>query len=196
MAGGNLLELTATETIQGRHDDQQGEVRTVPTGAAQWLTAQIGTTGFIINWLQAGQDDYFQVSLQFTHRKALQTALDSFHIHYLLSSAPGAGQTVLLDYAYTWFLVGQAVPLIGTWTTGTYPLTFTGTEAALTQYIAPVVTNVAAPANETYSSTFLIKITRNSTGPGSDTYGGDFGLLHADAHFVTNRFGSVNEHAD
>lgn len=179
------------------YTDILGAVATAPTGAAQWLTAQIGVTGFIINWLQSGQDDYAQLLLQIDHRFGRTQPLHDIHVHYVLSSAPAAGQTVLLDYAYCWVPIGQAIPLIGAWTTATATLTFVGTEAALTHYLFEIVSvPVAPPPNQSYSSLLFLKITRNSAGGGADTYGGNFGLLYLDAHMQADRVGSFNDLGD
>lgn len=193
---GYILDHDSTNNDNVRYNDMQGQVATAPTGASAWLTAQIGATGFFINWLQAGQDDFFQNIFQMSHTKALGTNIKSFHIHYLLSTAPAAGNTVILDYAYTWVNKDAAVPVIGSWTSGTKTITFAGTETALTHYITGIVSDITPPANETYSSLLLFKVTRNSLGVGADTYAGNFGLLYSDCHFETNRLGSVNEFTD
>lgn len=193
---GYILDNEGTSSSTTRYDDMLGDVSTSPTGASQWLTAQIGTTGFFINWLQSGQNDFTQQKLQMSHMKALGTALKSLHVHYLLSTSPSAGQTVNLNWAYTWVKMNTAVPAIGSWASNTHTITFTGSEAANTHYVESIVTNVAAPANETYSSIFFIKITRESQGGGADSYGGNFGLLYLDGHIQKNRLGSVNESSD
>jgi hypothetical protein len=179
-----------------RYDDMLGDIRTAPTGAAQWLTAQIGSTGFFINWLQSGQNDFAQQSFQMTHRKSLSAVIKSFHIHYLLSSVPVAGNTIKIEYAYTWINPNDQVPLIGNWTSGTKTITFTGAEVALTNYYIAIVENIASPANEAYSSLLLIKLLRRSQGGGADSYGGNFGLLYTDLHIPCNRLGSLNESSD
>jgi hypothetical protein len=173
------------------YTDILGEIATAPTGAAQWLTAQIGATGFFINWLQAGQDDFFQHKAQIDHRFGKGWNLADLHIHYVLSSAPAAGQTVLLDWAYVLVPIHQPIPVIGSWATGTLTLTFTGAETANTHYAVTVATNIAPPANQTYSTILFFKATRNSLGVGADTYGGNFGLLFMDAHGFADRPGST-----
>jgi hypothetical protein len=172
------------------YTDVLGEIATAPVGASQWLTAQIGATGFFINWLQAGQNDYFQLKIQVDHRFGLAQPLADIHIHYVLSSAPAAAQTVKLEIAYCWVPIGQPIPLIGVWPTATPTKTFAGTEAALTHYVHELVTNVATPANQTYSSILFLKVLRRSQGGGADTYAGNFGLLYVDSHVLADRVGS------
>lgn len=46
----------------------------------------------------------------------------------------------------------------------------------------------------TYSSFLLIKCTRGNDA--QDTYAGEIALLDTDAHYVTNRNGSLNEMTD
>jgi len=181
---------------ENNYDDMLGDIRTAASGAAQWQTAQIGDTGFIINWLQDGQNDYAQMTLQMTHRKKLQTSLADFHIHYVLSAAPEEGQTVKIEYAYTWDNIGAAIPAIASWTADTKTLTFTGAELANTHYILSVLEDVAPPANETVSSIFMIKLLRRSQGAPADTYAGNFGLLNVDCHILCDRVGSLNPTSD
>ncbi|MFA5376075.1 MAG: hypothetical protein WC455_10050 [Dehalococcoidia bacterium] len=178
------------------HDDQLGDVQTALTGASQYTEAQVGDTGFIIPWLAAGADDYVQQKLQFSHRKALGTAIESIHVHYLLSAQPTAGQTVKLDYKYAWVDFGAAVPALVSWTGDTKTITFTGSEAANTHYVSDIVEDIGPLSGEHNSSILLVKVTRNSAGDGADTYTGNFGLLYMDAHFQTNRLGSANEYTD
>jgi hypothetical protein len=180
------------DRFEQAYDDMQGQVMTAPTGASQWATAQIGSTGFFINWLQAGQNDFFQQNIQMTHKKKLGAVLSDFHIHYVLSAAPSNGNTIKLSYAYTWINIGSAIPAIASWITTNSPktITFTGAETANTHYVADILNNIAAPANETYSSVLLIKITRTSQGGGADTYAGNFGLLYTDGHIQQDRMGS------
>lgn len=187
------FDLTKTGGAREGYDDIMGDVSTSPTGASQWLTAQIGTTRFFINWLQSGQDDFTQIKLQMPHRKKLATALKSLHVHYILSSVPVLNNTVKLDWAWTWVKVGDTIPAIGSWTSNTHTITFTGAETTNTHYIESITTNLAYPTGETYSSILLFKILRNSTGAGADTYGGNFGLLYLDGHYVADRIGSLNE---
>jgi len=172
------------------HTDILGEIATAPTGAAQWLTAQIGSTGFFINWLQSGQNDFFQIKMQIDHRFGLGRNLDDIHLHYILSAVPAAGSTIILDWAYTIVPIGQAVPVIGSWATGTTTFTFTGTETTNTHHAHSVASNIAPPAMQTYSSIIFFKATRKSSGLGSDTYAGNLGLLYVDAHGLADRFGS------
>jgi len=193
---GYILDNQGTSTSAIRYDDQQGDVQTALTGAAQWDLLQIRDTGFIIGWFRAGQDDFVQQKIQFSHRKALGTPIASLHLHYILEAVPAAEETVNFDYAYTWVTDGGTIPAIASWTASTKTLTFTGDEAANTSYRVNIVENIAAPANEGYSSIFLIKIIRNSAGVGADTYDERVGVLYLDAHFQTNRLGSVNEATD
>jgi hypothetical protein len=172
------------------YTDVFGDINTAPTGAAQWLTAQIGTTGFFINWLQAGQNDFFQMKSQIDHRFSKVTPIADIHLHYTLSSVPAAGNTCILNCAYTWVPIGVTIPLIGAWSTFTHTFNFLGTETALQHNLVTLVSNIAVPANQTYSSLLFFKATRQSNGGGADSYGGNLGLLYLDAHMLADRPGS------
>ena len=172
------------------YTDLLGEIATAPTGSAQWLTAQIGLTGFFINWLQAGQNDFFQFKTQVDHRFGRAPVLADIHLHYTLSSAPAAGQTIKLEIQYAWVPINAAIPLIGVWTPVPYTFNFTGAELALQHNIQAFATDILAPANQTYSSILFFKCLRRSQGGGADTYGGNLGLLYFDVHCAADRMGS------
>lgn len=185
--------------LKSNHDDLQGIIGT-PQNSGALGSLDIRDTGFQILAFENTNDDVLYMTFQMSHRKKLGTAIDSVHIHYYLPSAPSAGQTCLFNTEWTWFndgLSSEVVPATADWTkaTGT-ALTFTGTEAAYSTGIFSVLTNLAAPTNEIYSSILLVKITRDSSGDGSDTYNDDLGLLFCDAHYVTDRTGSANESTD
>lgn len=185
--------------LQPNHDDIQCLVATVTSSSALGTLA-IRDTGFSIPSFQNANDDIALCTFQMPHRKKLGSALDSIHIHYYLPSAPAAGQTLLFDYAYCWFKNFDTLGALAaaTWVKGTQTVTFAGTEAQYSTGLVNVLPNathatIPAPANEDYSSILLIKITRNSTGGGSDTYPDDLGILYIDAHYITDRTGSASE---
>jgi hypothetical protein len=177
------------------HDDQQGFL-TNAVGAASMTTITIRDTGFPLLAFANATDDSFYISFQFSHRKKLNTNLDGVHLHAYLPSVPAANQTVLIDYEYTWSNYNGTIPATATWTKATYTHVFTGTEAQYSNILMPVITNIAFPVGESYSSILFCKFTRNSTGGGSDTYADDLGMVQCDAHFMTDRLGSANEATD
>jgi hypothetical protein len=178
-----------------RHDDMQGIMSTV-TGGSALGTLAIRDTGCTMLAFQNNGDDVAVQIYQFTHRKKLNTNLDSVHLHYYLPSAPGAGQTIILNYAWTWYNNGGVVPAIANWNTGQKIHTFTGSEAAYSTGIINVITDLKHPINEQYSSMLRVKVTRDSTGVGSDTYNADLGIDYFDVHFITDRQGSIYEYTD
>jgi len=178
------------------YNDMLGAIDSVPVGAAAWSVRQIGATGFLINWLDAGQNHYFQHLTQIDHTRYPGQALADLHLHYVLSTVPVAGNTILLDYAYTWAPIGQPIPLLAAWSSGTHTIPLAGTEVVNTHYVRELFLNLAAPANDTYSSMFFFKCTRHSQGVGADTYAGNLGLLHLDAHIPVTRLGSAYHDGD
>jgi hypothetical protein len=166
------------------------------TGASALGTITIRDTGFPILAFQNANDDVLYMVFQFPHRKKLQSALDSVHIHYYLPVAPGAGNTLIFDYEWTWFNDGDTIPATATWTKSTKTHTFAGTEAQYSTGLLSIITNLAAPLSEKYSSILLVKMIRNSTGGGSDTYDSDLGMFYCDAHFIVDRYGSFYESSD
>jgi len=178
------------------HDDMLGKTRTAISGASLTVLAQIRDTGFILEWLAGNADDFQQILIQVPHWRKMGTPLDSLHLHYLTSTAPNAGETVFLDYAYTWLRVGDTCPALADWTADTHIHTFAGTEGANYYGMMLIATNVPPPENEGYGGMILLKLTRNAFGAGSDTYTGDIGILDIDAHSQKDRLGSYNEASD
>jgi hypothetical protein len=177
------------------HDDMQGIVGTA-SGASSLGTVTIRDTGFPILAFQNANDDVLYMIFQFSHRKKLDTPVDSVHIHYYLPNAPSAGNTVVFNYEWAWVDDGDVVPDTSTWTKSSKTHEFVGTEAQYSTGMIKIITNLSAPASEKYSSILLVKIVRNSTGDGADTYDSDLGMLYCDAHFIVNGNGSINETTD
>ena len=181
--------------FEAAHDDIQCSVATVTGGSALGALA-LRDSGATVASFQNANDDIAILIFQMPHRKKLGSAIDSIHIHAYLPSAPSAGGTVLIDYAYTWYNNGDVIPALAGWTTGTKTHTFSGTEAQYSTPLITVASNIAAPASEAYSSILICKLTRNSTGVGSDTYDDDLGVAYFDAHYVVDRAGSATELTD
>lgn len=177
------------------HDDMQGIVGTA-IGASALGTITIRDTGFPILCFQNLNDDVVYFQYQMPHAKKLGTPVDSVHLHCYLPAAPGAGNTLIFNWEWTWYNNGALIPATASWNKDTYTYTFVGTEAQYSTLYIPIITNLAAPANETYSSILLVKITRDSTGPGSDTYNADLGIVYTDAHIIKDRWGSLTEGSD
>jgi len=178
-----------------RHDDMQGIMTTVSGGSALGTLAIRDTACTMLAFQNANDDIAVQV-YQFTHRKKLNTNLDSVHLHYFLPNKPNANDTVILQYAWVWYNNGAVIPAIANWNTGTKTHTFTGSEAQYSTGIINVITNLAHPENEQYSSLLRVKVTRDSTGVGSDTYNADLGIDYFDVHFIADRQGSIYEYTD
>jgi len=178
------------------YDDLYGEF-TNATNVTALGTITIRDTGFPILAFQNANDDFCYIKYQMSHEKVLGQNIKSCHAHVYLPSAPAAGDTIYFDYAYCYVNNNDVIPAVANWTVGRSTHTFTGTEAQYSTRIIPIVAEIAPPANETYSSSFLIKITRDSTGVGSDTYNDDLGILNPpDIHIPQDKLGSFYEASD
>jgi len=184
------------QRVYPAHDDMQGIMTTVSGGSALGTLA-IRDTGCTMLSFQNANDDIAVQVYQFSHRKKLLTNLDSVHLHYYLPSAPSAGQTCIFNWWWIWYNNGDVIPAIANWNTGTAKtLTFAGTEAQYSTGLVNIITNLSYPANEGYSSILRVKVLRDSTGVGSDTYNDDLGIDYFDVHYITDRNGSLNEAND
>jgi hypothetical protein len=178
------------------YDDLYGDF-TNATGVTALGTITIRDTGFPILAFQNANDDFCYIKFQMSHEKVLGQNIKSCHAHVYLPSAPVAGNTIYWDYSYCYINNNSVIPALSSWTTGRSTYTFTGSEAQYSTIIIPVVSEIVPPANETYSSSLLIKITRDSTGVGSDTYNDDLGILNPpDIHIPQDKLGSFGEAFD
>jgi hypothetical protein len=170
------------------HDDIQGILQTALTGVTQYTFRQYRNTGMVMPHI--ARNDVFSMTFQMPHRKQLGAALDSVHIHYIpLGSANG---NIVFDFAWGWYNHDAVVP-------DTLPNTGTKTATLATtdqykQKIVSLITNLAAPTSEEYSSILYVKCTRLTTG---DTWGtSELALAYMDAHYTVDRYGSYNETSD
>lgn len=166
-------------------DDVQGILETALAGVTQYTPRQYRTTGIVMPHIARG--DIFSMRFQMPHRKKLQTAAASVHLHAIPISA--ADGDIKISYSWGWYNNGSVIP-------DTLPNsdTATITLASSDQYkmkILTLISSLAAPTTETYSSILFVKCERLTAG---DTWGtGEIALAYMDAHFLTNRIGSYNE---
>jgi len=149
-------------------------------------------TGFIMQFMRHNQADFLQQKTQINHQKKLWAAMVDFHVH--LVPMWNTDWSLVLSVQYAWINYWQTIPA-ASWRTDagnvTIPLLWADQYKHL---VKDLLTNVPAPANETPSSIFLIKITRV---PASDTYewtkdhwtaSANVWILFVDAHVPTERF--------
>lgn len=170
------------------HDDIQGILGTALSGVTQYTPRQYRNTGIVMPHI--ARNDVFSMQFQMPHAKQLLANLDSVHIHFIpIASANG---NIIIDYAWGWYNHEDTVP-------DTLPNTGskTITLATTDQYklkLESLITNLAYPTSEGYSTILLVKCTRLTTG---DTWGtGEIALTYMDAHFPKDRYGSYNEASD
>jgi hypothetical protein len=160
------------------------------TGASTWTLRLIRNSRMVAP--HVAKNDVFSYKAQLNHDKALATNLDGFHIHFLPIGAVTAGQIIAIDYAWGWLTANDTFP-------DTLPNTGTATYTLQDgdQYkylIKPIITDLAYPTGEGYSSEFFIVCQRRNDG--QDTYAGEIALLDGDVHYQANRVGSYNEYTD
>ena len=169
-----------------RHDDQQGVLGTAVSGATQWTPAQYRNTGIVVNNIQ--NNDVFTMIFQFTHRRKLQSALDSVHLHWITQLAVTG--TLIIDYTWGWYNTAGTAPIPETLpNTGSVTINI----AAADQYIPKVtslITNLTSPTGESGSSLLFCRFIVNG-----GTYGGTnpICILYVDAHTIVNKQGTVTE---
>jgi len=178
------------ETGHRFHKDSFGQIGTIITGSETWTPRLLRSTNVSVPHI--AKADVFTYKAQINHEKTLDTNLDNFHIHILPIGAVTGGEVIAIDYAWGWVTRGDVFPSTLP-NTGTVLITLSSGD----QYkylIKNIVSNLAYPTGEDYSSEFFIECTRRNDG--QDTYAGEFALLDGDCHYLTNHLGSYNEYAD
>jgi len=197
------MKSEISDPLPSAHDDQQGAVQ-ASAGISALTSEAYRDTAFIMPFFRHDQADTLSLTFQFSHKRKLGSPLDGIHIHYIAMVNPAAIENVYFSYSYSWQTEGGEFPLLASWTNGNATLPI-GTTDAFKNKLFSIVTNIAAPANETTSSILLFRITRLGTDP-LDTYDTDkatppgtsaanLGLQYFDCHFITDRRGSVSEFA-
>ena len=195
------MRSVISSPLPTRHDDMLGNVQ-ASAGISALTSEAYRDTAFVMPFFRHDQDDTLSLTFQFSHRRQLGSPLDSIHIHYVPMVNPVAIQNVYFSYSYSWQTVDAVFPALVSWVSGNLTLPIGTTDAFKHKY-APLISAIAAPANEIYSSVLLFRITRLGTSP-SDTYNTDkatppgtsaanLGLLYFDCHYITDRRGSVTE---
>jgi hypothetical protein len=175
-----------------RHDDIQGIIGTALTGVTSYTMRQYRTTGLV--YPHVANNDIFTMTFQLSHRKQLGVAMDDVHIHYIpIASADG---DIRLDYEWGWYNHDDVVPATLP-NTGNKVITLATTD----QYklkIDTLLTNLAVPVsgNDMYSSILFIKVARGE--PAGTNWGNnnEIAIVYMDAHFPTERNGSINSTTD
>lgn len=188
-------ESVTVQNLASKHEDMQGILGTALVGVTQWTPAQYRSTGIVLNEIQSG--DVFSMIFQMSHRKKLLTNLDSIHLHFIpIGSANG---NIRFSYEWGWYNHNIAIP-------ATLPNTGNTSDIALLttdQYflkINSLISNLAYPASEAYSSILFCKFTAIAPSAGTDwwTAGGTnrIAIVYVDAHYISDRLGSTNETTD
>ena len=177
------------------HDDIQGILGTALVGVTTWTPAQYRSTGIVMNNIQSG--DVFSMVFQMPHRKKLGSNLDSVHLHYIPNSS--ANGNIAFTYSWGWYGHGDTVP-------STLPNTGTTSNIALLttdQYklkLSSLLTNIAHPGTEGYSDILFVKFVAAAPSSGTNWWseGGTntIAIVYMDAHYITDRNGSLNEATD
>jgi hypothetical protein len=166
----------------------------------QLVTEVYRDTNYLMSFFSHSVDKEINIELQMPHTKKLGDAID-FHLH-LVPMANGSG-TVRFTWEYVWFNIGSEIPAATSWTSGSTEIAL----VAADQYkhrLHDILTSVAAPTGEGYSSIFLMRLIREGTHANDDyttgkdhgTAAANLGLVSVDAHIRHDRFGSINEASD
>lgn len=208
----NLIKLSPDSGIrvtQGYRPylDQLCDISTSLSPTPAWTLENYCSTGLPMVFLRHDQDDQIHIKIQFNHNKALGAPLADVHLHCIPMGSV-AGDVYFAIY-YKWINYGETLPIdtavgAGTWTRVFKALPIVAGD----QYkegVCTILTNIAAPANETPSSILHIICVRKS-GSALDSYtsnktcggtaGANFGVVYVDAHYPVSKLGSKTSISD
>jgi hypothetical protein len=190
-----------------KYDDQSIVVQAA-SGVSALTTEGYREAGrFLMTFFRHNQDDAFYATLQMPHRKKLGSALASVHLHLIPMIDPSSSpEYAYFSTNYAWVLLDGTLAAPSNWTNSLTQFAVTTGDAFKHKY-HPLVTNVAAPGSETYSSILLLEVSRlGSSGGANDTYKtnkaapgtvqANLGVLSVDAHVLMDRLGSHLEGSD
>lgn len=177
------------------HEDIQGVLGTALAGVTAFTWRQYRATGIPLPHVTSG--DIFSMVFQFPHKKKLGTRIDSVHLHYIPIAAKDGD--IAFTYSWGWYNHGDVVP-------NTLPNTGTVADIALAttdqykQKISILISNLALPASgdDVYSSILYVNLVAVAPADGTNwwTTGNEIAIAYMDAHYVTDRNGSLNETTD
>jgi len=177
------------------HDDIMGIITTGLAGNNQWGIANIGNTGYALQFLRNNSSDYYNFHAQSPHWRKHNAALDSIHIHYMLKDAYTAAQTLVFDIYWAWIIPGTIFPSdIANWNKAENVQIILNANSNLSAYytdIFPVVVDVPPPVPDGYGIGIAVKLIRKN---GSFT--GDMWVWFNDAHALKDKEGSLFEYTD
>ena len=187
---GNEIYNASMITGHKYHRDSFGQMQSVLVGASTWNLRLIRNSRMVAPHI--AKNDVFSYKAQLNHDKSLATNLDGFHIHFLPIGEVTAGQIIAVDYAWGWLTANDVFPDTLP-NTGTFKYTLADGDR-YKYLIKQIVTDLAYPIGEAYSSEFFIVCQRRNDA--EDTYPGEIAILDGDVHYLTDRVGSYNEFTD
>lgn len=186
-----LEELGWAASADGAWEDLRVPLTSAKVGATkapgfeQWRDDGDSSTGVYAYHFDASSEEQVFFDAQMPHAW-LQGSEIRPHLHYVLPSAPTAGQTLKFGLEYTWSNVNGLAP---TTELLTATETFTGDEDALTQYIASFTPKISEPTM-LVSAMISCRLFRDVT----DSYAADAVVLEIDFHYQVDALGSAAEY--
>lgn len=190
-AAGNLVYFINTDSHSSpRYKDSFGFLRTALTGATTWTDRAIRNTGVVVPHI--AKNDTFTYNVQLNHDRKFGVDVTDFHLHIVPIGAVTAGQVISIDYEIEIFGFHDTIgDTLLTKSNSTYTL------AAGDQYkhlYFEIKEDILKETTPGVSSFLMVKLSRRNDA--TDTYAGEFALLGADCHYITDRDGSIFETYD
>lgn len=182
---GNGLNVKSLGT---NYVDSIGVTTTALAGVTTYTLREFRTTDVVLPHLAT--NDILSYNIQLNHDKKLGTNLASFHLHLSPVGSTATSGSTIFTWRWGWYNVNDTIP-------ATLPNSgsTTITIEAGSQYkhlVYNIITTMTAPANEGYSSFFLVQLQRTT----NVNHSTELALLGADCHYLTKSFGSIQEYSD
>jgi hypothetical protein len=144
--------------------------------------------------------------MQINHNRRPGTKIHDLHMHYIPMVAPGGVKVVRMQVSYQWCPIGVELADPTGWTTpGATSLTINPGDEFKHLIYELITTPIAVPTGDSYSSLFACQVTRLGNSDAADDYeagkavgtgAANLGLVFIDAHYESDRDGSINDTTD
>lgn len=166
-------------------------------------------TTFYAAFFRHDQDDTVSIAIQYPHGRLVGRTIRDIHMHYVPMVSPGtAALDAYFRVRYSWQGVGGTFPALVGWSEDNVTVTVEPGDEFDHLYV-DLLTDIAAPTGDTYSSILLLEVTRLGNSSTLDTYNvsktenvppntaaANFCILAIDSHYPVEQDGSYAETGD
>ena len=199
----NTVEKASLDT-EGRlthgitWDDMQGPAQAAQAGPSVPTYEAYRDTPAILTFFKHNQDEDLTFTYQTSHRWVRDTEV-RVHIHYIPMVTPAVDEVVRIEYSYAWAHANTELPAATGWTTSFTDITIPASGAdTFNEKLAGLFNTTPTGSKE--SSILIVNVKRlasstsdtYTTGKSGGTAAANFCVLSVDAHFQSNKEGTID----